>query len=124
MVNIMAKNNTSAQKLLTIFLTMILIVSTVCVLIPGTKATELTPQQKAQTLTTEVLGIDTTKYDMHVETHENAPDYLNVVPRYIVAQTLTTDQNSVRLFYTFTNNGLQQLDIYSTLTFYSLTCMM
>jgi len=110
----MNKNNKTPQKWLTIFLSVILVVSTVCAFMPSVKATELTPQQKAQTLTTEVLGFDTTKYEIQVENYENGTgmDYLCVVPQHIVAQTLTSDQGDVKLFYTFANNNLQMLTIY------------
>ena len=110
----MNKNNKAPQKWLTIFLSVILVVSTICVFVPGAKAAELTPQQKAQTITTEVLGFDTTQYDMRVETYENRTglDYLGVVPKHAVTQTLTSNQNNIQLFYTFTNNNLQMLTIY------------
>jgi len=81
---------------------------------PSAKAADLTPQQKAQTLTNEILGLDTTKYDVRVENYENGAemDYLGVVPQYIVTQTLTSDQDNIELFYTFANNNLQMLTIY------------
>jgi len=82
---------------------------------PGAKAAELTPQQKAQTLTTEVLGIDTTKYEVQIENYERSAEmgYLSVVPQHIVAYTYTSNQDNFRLFYTFTNDNLQMIEIYN-----------
>ncbi len=110
----MNKNNQSTKKCFSIFLSVLLIVSAVCAFMPGVRAAELTPEQKALTLTTEVLGFDTTKYDVRVENYENGTgmDYLCVVPQHIVAYTLTSDQSVVRLFYTFANNNLQMVTIY------------
>ncbi|MCL2685784.1 MAG: PKD domain-containing protein [Candidatus Bathyarchaeota archaeon] len=82
---------------------------------PSAKAAELTPQQKALTLTTEVLRFDTTKYEIHVENYERSAEmgYLSVVPQHIVAYTLTSNhENGFRLSYTFANNNLQMITIY------------
>ncbi|MDR0373925.1 MAG: hypothetical protein LBI79_10360 [Nitrososphaerota archaeon] len=110
----MNKNNKTPKKLFSIILSILLIMSTVYIFAPNVRAAELTPQQKAQTLTTEVLGFDTTKYEVQVENYENGAgmDYLCIVPQYIVAYTLTSDQGGVQLFYTFANNNLQMVTIY------------
>jgi len=86
-----------------------------CIFLPGAKAAELTPQQKAATLTTEVLGFDTTKYEVQVENYECSAEmgYLSVVPQHTVVYTLTANQeNGFQLFYTFANNNLQMITVH------------
>ncbi|MDR1992653.1 MAG: hypothetical protein LBQ98_04025 [Nitrososphaerota archaeon] len=110
----MRKNIQSSKKYFSIFLSVLLIVSAVCIFMPKVRATELTPQQKAETLTTEVLNFDTSKYEVQIENYERdtSMGYLGVIPQHTVAYTLTSNQNSLQLFYTFANDNLQMLTIH------------
>ncbi|MDR0373852.1 MAG: PKD domain-containing protein [Nitrososphaerota archaeon] len=112
----MSKNSQSSKKYFSLFLSVLLIVSAVCVFVPGVRAAELTPEQKALTLTTEVLGFDTSKYEVQVENYEHNTSmwYLGVVPQHTVAYTLISNQNSFQLLYIFANDNLQRIAIHKT----------
>jgi len=82
----MNKNHKTPQKLLPLFLTVLLIVSTAYAVAPNVKAAEQTPQQQALTLTTEMLGFNLTKYNVQIENNEQNTEtsYLGVIPQDII----------------------------------------
>ncbi len=104
-----------SKKWFSLFLSVLLIASAVCAFMPGTKAAELTLEQKATTLTTEVLGFDISKYEVQIKNYEhNTMWYLDVVPQHTIDYNLTSNKDNFQLRYTFANNNLQKIAIYKT----------
>jgi hypothetical protein len=101
--------NNRSKVWCSLFIFALLIVGMAYVSMPSSKAEESMLQQKALAITTEVLGFDTTNYDLNIQDYgESLMPYhptVNII-QYKIQHTLTSDKETVQLYYTFITGTL------------------
>jgi hypothetical protein len=104
----MAKNS----KLLftTFFLSMLLAASAYTTLVSNVNAAELTLQQKGETVLSDVVGVDLTKYTTVIAEHLQDA-YLGVLPLSEMQYTLQSNESTLNIAYTFVNGNLQRIHV-------------
>jgi hypothetical protein len=72
-----------------------------------------TVQQKGLAITSNVLGVDTSKCNVTVEDHPAAIDnaFLGLLPQESVIYNFSYGRNSQRILYSFVNNNLELLQV-------------
>ena len=80
----------------------------------ASKSQKYTPttenQQRALTIQTNVLNINPTKYNLNLNNEETTDRYFGL-PQTRLEYTLTSEQDSMRITYTYTNTKLHQIYI-------------
>jgi hypothetical protein len=96
------------QKLLTVIIIITLLASIAYTSIPNAKAAELTSQQKTISTLSNVVGIDTSKYNVSV-TQSPGDLYRDTLPRENIRTILDAEGSKLDTLCTFINGSLQKI---------------
>ena len=99
--------------LIAIILSVILVYSAFAILVPSTKAVEVTNQRKGLSILSNVVGLDLTKYTMTAEETQvdSQASYLGVIPQENVVYDLTSNDSKLKALYTFADGNLQMIHV-------------
>ena len=99
------------KKILLVVLPLIVIVilSLILVVAPPFNSAELTVEEKALSIITDVIGIDLSRYN--VELYKNNSEFYNCLFREYVDFTLESDESEMRVMIIFGNHTLTHWDL-------------
>lgn len=77
--------------------------------VPSFYSSELTTEEKALSIMTDVIGLDLTKYN--VELYHNSSEFYNELLRENIDYTLESNESKIRVMITFANHTLAHWDL-------------
>lgn len=102
-----------SKVLVTIILSLLIISSTYTLAIPSTQAAETTNQQKALSITGNVIGVDLTKYTATSTEYSQSADatYRGIISQNSVSYELNSDTGKLKVAYTFVDGKVQMIHV-------------
>lgn len=99
--------------LVTIILSLLIISSAYTFVIPSAYAAEVTTEQKVIAISSNVLGINTTKYNTTMTSYsENSQlKFMDIIPQEDFIYSLTSNTDRLSLLYTFAKGNVQMIQV-------------
>jgi hypothetical protein len=108
----MAKESNRYLRLVAVFMTMLLISGVYASLTPNVCAAEATIKEKGLSILSNVVGLDTSKYNISLTLYPNDL-YRDVLPRENVRSTLNANGSKIDALCTFINGSLQMINVFA-----------